>query len=69
MEPVRRMAQLTIHLPNVVFVTAPTLRSGCANFSIESKNKSASPTKRRPINPNPREKLWQLKMKSNTSAN
>jgi len=27
MEPVRRMAQLTIRLPNVVFVTARTLHS------------------------------------------
>ena len=37
------------------FVTAPTLRSPGTNFCIKSKNKSASPMKRRPINPNPTE--------------
>jgi len=52
MEPVRRMAQLTIRPPNVVSVTARTLRRRCPNFCIKSKNKSASPMKRRPINPN-----------------
>jgi hypothetical protein len=41
MEAVRRMAQLTIRLPNVVFITARTLRSRYK--VIKSKGKSASP--------------------------